>query len=93
MHRAIYICFILFSSITLKTAAFKYVKIEPDRYDDVIKYLKFTFFSDEPLNKAIKLCEPGEGHHDLEKHCRKTLEDGLSLMALTDDGDQVHETF
>lgn len=63
----------------------KYVKITPDRIDDVIKYLRYTFFADEPLNKAVKLCEPGEGHHESEKYSRKTLESGLSVMAVTDD--------
>lgn len=86
MYRLIYICILVFYSITLRrAAAIQYVKITPDRYDDVIKYLRSTFFADEPLNKAVKLCEPGEGHYDTEKFSLQILQDDLSVMALTDD--------
>lgn len=60
-------------------------EIPLDRYNDVILHLRETFFSDEPLNKAMQLCQPGEGHIQLERHSLSTLEDGLSVMAVTDD--------
>lgn len=63
----------------------KYITITPDRFDDVIKYLRYTFFADEPLNKALQLCKPGEGHAESEKYSRETLSEGLSVMAVTED--------
>lgn len=63
----------------------KYITITPDRFDDVIKYLRYTFFADEPLNKALQLCKPGEGHAESEKFSRETLKEGLSVMAVSDD--------
>lgn len=71
----------------------KYVKITPNRYDDVIKYLRYTFFIDEPLNKAIKLSKPGEEHYESEKFCRITLENGLSVMALADNDEVLLSYF
>lgn len=61
----------------------EYKIIEPNRYEDVIEHLKHNFFADEPLNASIKLCQSGEGHAELEKHSLKTLQDGLSVMAVT----------
>ncbi|GBP10311.1 Dopamine N-acetyltransferase [Eumeta japonica] len=55
--------------------------ITEDRYEDVIRHLRDNF-ADEPLNKAAKLCSRGTGHHDLEHHSIKTLEDNMSIMAV-----------
>lgn len=63
----------------------KYITITPERFDDVIQYLRYTFFADEPLNKALQLCKPGEGHAESEKFSRGTLKEGFSLMAVSDD--------
>ena len=60
----------------------EYTKIPSNRYDDVIEHLRQTFFADEPLNKAVELCRPGEGHGELEKHSLITLQDELSVMAV-----------
>ncbi|XP_073831143.1 arylalkylamine N-acetyltransferase-like 7 isoform X2 [Musca autumnalis] len=62
----------------------EYKLITEDRYDDVIRHLRDNFFADEPLNKAAGLCRRGYGHRDLEHHSLETLEDNLSLMAVTD---------
>lgn len=62
-----------------------FVIIPTDRFDDVIVHLRHTFFADEPLNKSVKLCRPGEGHVELEKHSMATLQDGYSVMAVTKD--------
>lgn len=70
----------------------KYLKITPNRFDDVIQYLRYTFFADEPLNKSVKLCKAGEEHHESEKYSKKTLEDGLSVMAVNND-DEVSSLF
>lgn len=68
----------------------KYIIITPNRFDDVIKYLRYTFFADEPLNKALQLCKPGEGHAESEKYSRETLAEGLSVMAVTDDDEVLY---
>ncbi|XP_030378358.1 dopamine N-acetyltransferase [Scaptodrosophila lebanonensis] len=64
----------------------EYKLIPADRYDDVIDHLRNTFFADEPLNKAAGLCRPGVGNRELEHHSLETLSDGLSLMAIDEDG-------
>lgn len=61
----------------------EYVKIRSSHYEAVIEHLKNFFFADEPLNKSVSLCAPGQGHIELEKHSLITLEDGLSVMAIT----------
>uniref|UniRef100_A0A0K8TQB9 aralkylamine N-acetyltransferase n=1 Tax=Tabanus bromius TaxID=304241 RepID=A0A0K8TQB9_TABBR len=63
----------------------EYKKITPDRYEEVIQHLRDSFFCDEPLNSAAKLCERGEGNEDLEHHSLTTLDDGFSVMALDED--------
>lgn len=44
-----------------------YIKLSSKHYDDVIIHLRNTFFADEPLNRGTKLCQPGEGHAELEQ--------------------------
>lgn len=61
----------------------EFVKIDPAHYDAVIEHLRNFFFADEPLNKSVNLCSPGQGHIELEKHSLITLNDGLSVMAIT----------
>ena len=61
-----------------------YQRITPDRYNDVILHLRNSFFFDEPLNKAVKLCTAGQGNEELENYSIATLEDGLSIMAIND---------
>lgn len=73
----------------------EYVKIPPHRFNDVIVHLQQTFFLDEPLNKAVQLCRPGSGHGLSEKYSLKTLNEGLSVMAVTPDqevGASLHRT-
>ncbi|XP_055624793.1 arylalkylamine N-acetyltransferase 1-like [Toxorhynchites rutilus septentrionalis] len=55
-------------------------------FDKVIDHLRQTFFADEPLNKAVELTRPGQGHKLLELHCLSTLKDNVSVMAITNDG-------
>lgn len=57
-------------------------RVTEERFGEVIQHLKNAFFADEPLNKAVKLCSPGEGHIELERHSLSTLADNLSVMAL-----------
>ncbi|XP_055593344.1 arylalkylamine N-acetyltransferase 1 [Uranotaenia lowii] len=66
------------------------VRLEPitDEYhNDVIEHLRRTFFADEPLNKAVNLTRPGQGHPLLEHHSLSTLHDGVSVMAITNEGE------
>lgn len=60
-------------------------RVTEDRFGEVIQHLKMAFFADEPLNKAVGLCMPGEGHVELERHSLSTLADNLSVMALSED--------
>ncbi|XP_055923953.1 arylalkylamine N-acetyltransferase 1 [Eupeodes corollae] len=65
----------------------EYTCIPEERFGEVIKHLRDTFFADEPLNKAAGLCQKGEGHHELEELSYATLKDGFSLMAVAQDGE------
>lgn len=56
-------------------------------FPEVIQHLRQTFFADEPLNKAVSLCRPGDGHTLLEKHSLSSLRDGISVMAVTNSGE------
>lgn len=61
----------------------EYKLIPEERFDDVIQHLRHSFFADEPLNKAAGLCQQGQGNLALERYSCETLEDNLSLMALS----------
>jgi hypothetical protein len=64
-----------------------YLRITSPHYNNVILHLRKTFFADEPLNKSLSLCQPGQGHLELEEHSIATMKDGLSIMAITDAGE------
>lgn len=66
----------------------KIERVTEERFPDVIRHLRNTFFADEPLNKAVKLCRKGEGHVELERHSLSTLGANLSVMAV-DERNQV----
>lgn len=51
----------------------------------VLRHLRNSFFADEPLNKAVNLCERGQPHAGLEKLCIATITDGLSVAAVEND--------
>lgn len=63
----------------------RFERVTEERFGEVIEHLKLAFFADEPLNKAVQLCQPGEGHVELERHSLSTLADNLSVMALSDE--------
>ncbi|XP_012278747.1 uncharacterized protein LOC105698783 [Orussus abietinus] len=60
--------------------------IPEDRFCEVIDHLRHSFFADEPLNHAVGLCQRGEPHPDLERHCLATMKQGYSRMILSEDG-------
>lgn len=64
--------------------------IPPELYDSVIIHLRNNFFADEPLNKSVGLCKPGEPHAELEEHSLSTLQDGLSIAAIDKVTDEVN---
>ncbi|XP_037933275.1 dopamine N-acetyltransferase-like [Teleopsis dalmanni] len=66
----------------------EYKLITEERFDDVVRHLRDSFFADEPLNKAAGLCCKGLGNRELEQHSYETLEDHLSLMAV-DENDEI----
>uniref|UniRef100_A0A2A4J4D3 aralkylamine N-acetyltransferase n=1 Tax=Heliothis virescens TaxID=7102 RepID=A0A2A4J4D3_HELVI len=67
-----------------KTMA-RFVTITPDMSEAVIQHLRNNFFADEPLNKAVSLCQRGEPHAALERLCAVTIADGLSVAAIEGD--------
>ncbi|XP_043466559.1 uncharacterized protein LOC122501282 isoform X2 [Leptopilina heterotoma] len=62
------------------------VAIQENRFSDVINHLRHNFFADEPLNKAVGLCQPGDSHYELEQHCLQTLKQGYSRMMIDNKG-------
>lgn len=68
------------------TKPIEYKRLAPKFHDDVMLHLKDTFFVDEPLNKAMQICERGEGHSDLEQLVLDTMNEGISVLALSEDG-------
>lgn len=69
---------------------FEFFMIKPIHYDEVIEHLRWNFFYDEPLNRAVGLCtEKGEGHPELEKHSLATLFDGVSVGVQNTEGNIV----
>lgn len=68
----------------------EYIKLLPTHHDAVLEHLRNTFFADEPLNKGTKLCQRGEGHPELEKVVSDTLQDDISIVAVTKEGDVCH---
>lgn len=76
---------------------FEFHLILPIHYDAVIQHLRENFFSDEPLNQAVGLCEKGSTNLELEKQSLLTLADNVSI-AVTHNGKvnlfyKVFETF
>lgn len=64
----------------------KVVDVPENRFDDAINHLKWNFFSDEPLNQAVGLCQKGESQFELERHCLLTLKQGYSRMLVDQNG-------
>ncbi|CAH2230106.1 jg19582 [Pararge aegeria aegeria] len=62
-----------------------YTTITPEMSDAVLRHLRDSFFADEPLNKAVQLCQRGQPHAALERLCVATMADGLSIAALDED--------
>ncbi|RVE42798.1 hypothetical protein evm_012555 [Chilo suppressalis] len=75
----------VFSQDIVDDRTMRFVRITPDMSESVIQHLRESFFADEPLNKAVRLCERGEPHYALEQMCRATIADGLSLAAIEED--------
>lgn len=68
----------------------KFVTISPDRFADVLVHLRQTFFVDEPLNKSVQIAGADADHEQLERHCMHTMEEGLSMMAISEEDDKVN---
>ncbi|CAD0197649.1 unnamed protein product [Chrysodeixis includens] len=73
----------------------RFVTISPDMSEAVIQHLRNNFFVDEPLNKAVSLCERGQPHAALEGLCAATMADGLSIAAMEGDTqslEKIHQS-
>lgn len=62
------------------------MNVEENLFEDCIDHLKWNFFADEPLNRAVGLCEKGDSQADLERHCLLTMKQGYSRMIVSEDG-------
>lgn len=51
----------------LDNKTIEYKRLSPKYHDDVMIHLRNTFFADEPLNRATKLCQRGDTHAELEQ--------------------------
>ncbi|KZC13533.1 Dopamine N-acetyltransferase [Dufourea novaeangliae] len=70
----------------MSSAHLKAVEVPENRFGDAIDHLKWNFFSDEPLNHAVGLCEKGENQFELSRHCLLTLKQGYSRMLVDENG-------
>ncbi|XP_033210086.1 uncharacterized protein LOC117168492 [Belonocnema kinseyi] len=70
----------------MSTGELTVVAIPENRFSDVIDHLRLNFFADEPLNRAVGLCQRGDCHFELEQHCLQTLKQGYSRMLLDQKG-------
>ncbi|KAF7271006.1 hypothetical protein GWI33_016066 [Rhynchophorus ferrugineus] len=59
----------------------EYAIVPSSLYDSVIDHLRVNF-PDEPLNASVGLCVHGKPCPLLECHDMKTMQDGLSIMAM-----------
>ncbi|KAJ8683844.1 hypothetical protein QAD02_019636 [Eretmocerus hayati] len=50
----------------------------PDEH--VLNHLRKNFYADEPLNRAVGLCNRGEAHAELDRHCASTLAHNCSCI-------------
>ncbi|VVC94649.1 unnamed protein product [Leptidea sinapis] len=60
----------------------QFTRITPEMLEPVLSHLRNSFFADEPLNKAVSLCERGQPHAALERLCAATIFDGFSVAAV-----------
>ncbi|OWR51300.1 N-acetyltransferase 2 [Danaus plexippus plexippus] len=63
----------------------QFITVTQDMREAVIRHLRDSFFADEPLNKAVGLCQRGQPHAALERLCLATIADGLSVAAVERD--------
>ncbi|CAG9583026.1 unnamed protein product [Danaus chrysippus] len=63
----------------------QFITVTQDMREAVIRHLRDSFFADEPLNKAVGLCQRGQPHAALERLCVATIADGLSVAAVERD--------
>ncbi|KAJ0176254.1 hypothetical protein K1T71_008428 [Dendrolimus kikuchii] len=68
-----------------------YEIITPSMSEAVLQHLRESFFADEPLNKAVSLCQRGESHAALERLCAATMTDGLSIAAMEGDMQSIEK--
>ncbi|KAK6645366.1 hypothetical protein RUM43_001642 [Polyplax serrata] len=66
-----------------------YGSIHPEMYNDVIQHLRYNFFADEPLNKSLHLCKPGQPHDELEEFSLSVLNQGDSFLGILESTGEV----
>jgi GNAT superfamily N-acetyltransferase len=71
--------------VVMSQPDYKIVHVTPKDTEKVLENLRRSFFLEEPLNICIQLLgENGdEDCHELEDYCRQSIQEGLSLMAVS----------
>lgn len=57
----------------------------PERAEEVIAHQRRSFYCFEPMNMALGLCQHEESLNGLVDYCRKTVEEGFSMIAVNPD--------
>lgn len=63
--------------------------VEPITRDDVqqvMELLKITFYKDEPMNRAIGLCDGGAPCRELDDYCQHSMLEGMTYKAVDEEG-------
>ncbi|XP_026730350.1 dopamine N-acetyltransferase-like isoform X2 [Trichoplusia ni] len=81
------------SELSIRTMAkpsYTIKKITPEDKERMLKFLRRFFFRDEPMNLAVNLLETPECRClELEEYAASTLEDGVSVAAVDENGEYV----
>lgn len=67
----------------------KMLKIPLDKLDDVIAHQRQSFYCQDPLHKAMGICQDEDALKGEKEYAKKTIEEGMSVMALSEDGKVV----
>ncbi|KAG5879467.1 Dopamine N-acetyltransferase, partial [Gonioctena quinquepunctata] len=79
---------LLLAVFTEAVGNMEYSVIPPSKFDDVIKHLR-TNFPDEPLNASVGLSVHGKPCELLENYDLQTLQEGMSIMAVDTETDEI----
>lgn len=70
-------------------ADLKMLRIPNDKLNDVVAHQRQSFFCNDPLHKALGICQDEAALNGEAEYAKKTIEEGMSVMALNEDGKVV----